>query len=247
MKAVIIEDEHRNSARLRRLLAEHCPQVSVVGEGADADSGKQLIYSLQPELVFLDIQLPGKSGFDMLSEMGPCPFGVIFVSGYDQYGIQAIKCSAIDYLLKPVKAVELVEAVQKAQQTTSKKAQEEKIANLLSFFDPGNVKNQKIILQLMNETRLVQVSDIIFCEGDGSYTKLHMNNSEDMTVSKGLSWFDAQLLPFGFTRPHQSYLVNLHYIKSLLKNPVELLLINNQRVPVSRMKLEQVKLDLRLY
>lgn len=250
MKAVIIEDEKRNSVQLRSLLQKNCPQIAIVGEGADADSGRRLINNLQPDLVFLDIQLPGKSGFDMLSEIGNCNFEVIFVSGFDTYGIQAIKFSALDYLLKPVKPKELVEAVRKAETSSTKKQAAEKITNLLSHLGETDVAGKRIGLPLMKEIRFVDISDITYCEASNSYTKFFMNDGskEPLLVSAGLFTYDAQLAPFHFIRCHQSYLVNRKYIRSLIKdgNAFELVLTNGTRIPVSRLKIGAVRNELRL-
>lgn len=246
MRAVIIEDEKKNSDQLKNLLAKNCPQVAIIGEGTDAESGQQVIRELQPDIVFLDIQLPGKSGFEMLSELSPCSFDIIFVSGYDKYGIQAIKCSALDYLLKPVKPKDLMEAVRKAENSTSKKFHEDKIANLLTYFDNTNISNCKIVLPFMKEARFVRICDIVRCESDRNYTLFYMNDGERLLVTRGLASFEDQLQPFGFIRPHQSHLVNPAYIKIFRKDSAELILFNNNRIPVSRMKLEQLKRTLRL-
>jgi two-component system LytT family response regulator len=248
MKAVIIEDEKRNSTQLRSLLAKNCPHVAVIGEGADADSGRNLIKALQPDLVFLDIQLPGKSGFDMLSELGSCSFEVIFVSGFDSYGIQAIKFSALDYLLKPVKPKELVEAVRKAESSSSKKQAAEKITNLLSHLEQTDITDKRIGLPLMKEIRFVNIADVMHCESENSYTKFYMNDGEILVVSSGLFAYDAQLKPYHFLRCHQSHLVNRKYIKSLLKEDTvsELVLTDGTRIPVSRLKRDLIKDELRL-
>jgi two-component system LytT family response regulator len=245
MKAVIIEDEKKNCQQLRSLLTKNCPHVSIIGEGIDADSGLNLVRTLQPDLVFLDIQMPGKSGFDMLAELGSHPFEVIFVSGYDQYGVQAIKFSALDYLLKPVKSHELVHAVHKAELASSRKQSQEKIDNLLSVLNTDKPEH-RIGLALMNEIRFVNVSDIIRCESTNSYTNLYMKDKEKLSVSKGIYEFDTQLSPYGFIRCSQSNLVNHKYIKSLLKSDTicELLLTDGTKVLVSVRKREYVKNEL---
>lgn len=246
MKAVIIEDEQRNSIQLRSLLQKNCPHVSVIGEGADAETGRKLINTLHPDLVFLDIQLPGKSGFDMLSEIGNCDFEVIFVSGFDTYGIQAIKFSALDYLLKPVKPKELVEAVRKAESSSTKKQAAEKINNLLSHLEQTGAK--RIGLPLFKETRFINISDITHCEAWNSYTKFYMSNGEPLLVSSGLFTYDAQLSPFQFIRCHQSFVVNKNYIHSLVKEgkAFHLVLTNGIRIPVSRLKIDMVRKELKL-
>lgn len=246
MKAVIIEDEKKNSQQLRSLLTKNCPDVFVVGEGYTADAGIDLIREKQPDIVFLDIQMPGKSGFDMLTELGNYPFEVIFVTGYDQYGIEAIKFSALDYLLKPVKPVELVQAVDKATRSSSRKHMENKILNLLDHLENTDKDDHQIALAFAKETRFVYVRDIVRCESHNSYTTFHMSNGESLMLSYSLYNYDMLLRPYHFIRCHQSHLVNRKFISSLKKEDSipELLLLNGSTVPVSRKNYDMVKKEL---
>jgi two-component system LytT family response regulator len=243
MKAIIIEDEKANISKLKRLLATYCKQVNVVGEALNADDGICLIGLHQPDLVFLDIQMRDKTGFEMLAELGTYEFEVIFVTGYEQYGIQAIKFSALDYLVKPVKATELTKAVLKAESKSQKKQAQEQIVNLLNVLNGSQKKEHLIGLPLMKEIRYVNPEDVIRCESINNYTKFHLQSKESILVTKAIAEFEKLLSNYGFIRCHQSHLVNKKYIKSLFKedNVSELLLNNDVLVPVSRLKREEVK------
>jgi two-component system LytT family response regulator len=146
MRAVIVEDEPALSFRLKELLRRYCSQVEVVGEALDANEGKRLILSLKPDIVFLDIQMPKKSGFDMLAELGRYDFDVIFVTGHDEYGVRAVKVSALDYLMKPVKGSELRKAVVKAEEKAARHHTQGQVENLLSFIRHSGVTGHKITI-----------------------------------------------------------------------------------------------------
>lgn len=246
MRAIIIEDEKKNITHLRGLLTMYCKQVKIIGEATNAEEGLKLIAGLNPNLVFLDIQMPGKSGFDMLASLGEYNFEVIFVTGYDQYGIQAVKFSALDYLLKPVKVDELAKAVAKAEAQKQKRQTHEQIINLLSVINNAQKAGHHIALPLMKELRFVSPDEIIRCESDNNYTQFYLRNSEKLLVSTGIYEYEEMLKDYHFIRCHQSHLINRKFIKSLLKEDTvfELLLTDGTRIPVSRLRKDMVKEEL---
>ena len=165
INAVIIDDESNNIDNLEGLLKKYCPQIEVTGTAMNADEGAALIKKLQPKLIFLDIQMPGKSGFDMLSELQDHSFEIILITAYDQYGIKAIKFSAVDYLLKPLDIEELKKAVQKAGQRIKERMQNHELENLLQLLKNREEKStHKLALPAIKETRFVSPKDIIRCE-----------------------------------------------------------------------------------
>lgn len=246
MRAIIIEDEKKNITHLRGLLTMYCKQVEIIGEATNAEEGLKLIAGLNPNLVFLDIQMPGKSGFDMLASLGEYNFEVIFVTGYDQYGIQAVKFSALDYLLKPVKVDELAKAVAKAEAQKQKRQTHEQIINLLSVINNAQKAGHHIALPLMKELRFVSPDEIVRCESDNNYTQFYLRNSEKLLVSTGIYEYEEMLKDYHFIRCHQSHLINRKFIKSLLKEDTvfELLLTDGTRIPVSRLRKDMVKEEL---
>lgn len=248
MKTIIIDDETKNSIQLKKLLLALCPQVSVAGMATNAEEGKQLILETKPDLVFLDIQMPEKSGFDLLSDLGDYNFEVIFVTGFDQYALQAIKFSALDYLLKPIKAGELLTAVKKAEKRTTHFQSSEQIRNLLTILETIPKEDHKLAIPFLKETRFINPYEILYCESVNGYTQFHLQSGEELLVSKGIAEYEEILAGHHFIRCHQSYLVNRRFIKSLLKqdNISEILLTNETRIPVSRLKREFVKASIGL-
>lgn len=246
MKTIIIEDEKKNRIQLKNLLLKHCPQLQLIGEAVNAAQGISLIRSLEPELIFLDIQMPERSGFDMLADLGEYNFEVVFVTGFDQYGIEAIRFSALDYLLKPVNPEELIRAVSKAELKNKKKQTQEQILNLFSVLKNPKKSGNRIALPLMKEIRFVDPEDIIRCEAANNYTQFYLQNAEKLLVSKGMFEYEGMLRDYHFIRCHQSHLVNKRYIKSLLKKDTipELLLTDGSLIPVSRLKMNAVRSEL---
>jgi two-component system LytT family response regulator len=243
MKTVIIDDEANNVANLQSLLQQYCPIIQIAGVAYNAATGKDLINSTRPELVFLDIQMPGESGFDMLQKLPTLDFELVFVTAYDQYGIQAIKFSAIDYLLKPIRIEELQIAVQKATDKNSLKKQNLQLENLLLFLQQQQNKDEhRIALPTAKETRFVSPHQIIRCESSNNYTYFFLESGEEILVSKPLFEFEPLLENYGFARTHQSHLVNKKYVRSFIKEDGGYLLLENgSHLPVSRLKKEMVK------
>lgn len=242
INAVIIDDERNNIDNLEGLLNKYCPEVDVVGAAMNADDGATLIKRLQPALLFLDIQMPGKSGFDLLKELRDHYFEIILITAYDQYAIKAIKFSAIDYLLKPLDIEELKYAVQKADKRIKEKMQNHELANLLQLIKSREERSDhKLALPTLKETRFVHPKDIIRCESSNAYTSFYIATGEKIVVSKPIYEYDELLSDFGFIRCHQSHLVNKKYIRSWRKGDGGYLeLQNGDEIPVSKSKKEMV-------
>ena len=246
IKALIIEDELHNRNNLRVLLEKYCMQVEVAGIAADAPEARELIGRLQPELIFLDVQLPGKDGFELLQELGTYDFEVIFVTAFSEYGIRAIRFSAIDYLLKPIDIQELVSAVARAAGRIAQKQENHNLRNLL--FNHQNIRNRqdhRIAISSVKEMRLVAVQDILRCQSENSYTFFYLCNGEKIISTTPIAEYEELLAGYGFIRCHQSHLVNRKYVRSLLRNDgYSLLMEDNNTVPVSRQKKDWVKTEL---
>lgn len=243
LRAVIIDDEQNNIDNLVLLLQKHCSEVQIAGTARQAGSGKELIEKEQPDLLFLDIQMPGKSGFELLRDLPEHNFQVIFVTAYDQYGIQAIKFSALDYLLKPVKSEELKEAVRKAGALLSKKQYNLQLDNLIHLLQQKQgPAGHRIALTTLKETRFVETGTICRCESLNNYTRFFLENGEELLVSRSIYEYEELLKDYGFIRCHQSHLVNTRFVKSWLrKEGDQLVLQNGNSIPVSRNKKETVK------
>lgn len=244
IKAVIIDDEANNIENLQLIIAKHCPDLLIAATAENISDGIDIIAEHQPDLLFLDIQMQQGSGFDLLTALPEIKFEVIFITAYDKYGIQAIKFSALDYLLKPINITEFKAAVSKAESKIKEKKQNLNIENLLTYMKSGN-REPKIALPTLKETVYVKITDVVRCEAENNYTTFHLNSGEQVLVCKTLKEFADLLKPHDFIRTHQSHLVNLHCIKSHLKEDGGTLLLENlQKVPISRQNREMVKLRL---
>lgn len=240
VNAILIDDEQNNLDNISSLISKYCPQVKIIATANNAEEGKQAILKHYPDLVFLDIQMPGKTGFELLQELDNYDFEVIFITAFDQYAIQAIRFSAVDYLLKPVDPEELKKAVDRVVEKQSQKRQNLQLENLLQVLQ--NQKNtHRVALATLKEIRFVKPQDITHCEASNNYTFFYLNNGEKLTVSKPIYEYEELLSPYQFIRTHQSYLVNIQYIKSWVKEDGGYLLLETgQQIPVSRNKKEAV-------
>lgn len=242
INAIIIDDEKNNIGNIERLLMQHNLPVTIVGSATNADDGIKAILEHQPELLFLDIQMPQKNGFDVLKALPRHNFEVIFVTAFDQYGIQAVKFSAIDYLLKPVNPDELKIAISKVEEKINKKKDNLQLENLMQLIrDKDAKKDHKLALASTKEIQFVNTSDIIRCESSNAYTQFFLSDGKSIMVSKPIFEYEELLANYDFIRCHQSHLVNKIFIKSLVKEDAGyLLLADNTRIPISRSKKEMV-------
>lgn len=243
ISAIIIDDEQNNIDNLSLLLKTHCAQVKIIASALTADGGKQLILQHKPDIIFLDIQMPVKSGFDLLKELSQHSSEIIFVTAYDKYAIQAIKFSAVDYLLKPVNTEDLKQAVEKATERINHKKQNLQLENLINFLQKQQNKDEhRIALPTLKETRFVSVKSIVRCESNNNYTAFFLNNGEKLLVSKPIYEYEEMLTEYNFIRCHQSHLVNKKFIRSWVKTDGGYLLLEDEtQIPVSKNKKDFVK------
>lgn len=218
IRTIIVDDERANRQTLE-LLLEDLPQISVVGKAADAGAARTLIAAEQPQLVFLDINMPGEDGFGLLASIPQRSFEVIFVSAYNDYGIRALRVSAADYLLKPVSFDELTAAVEKVERIVNgitsgsgPAANGQVIVdNLLrNVQTPGAMK---IALPHLGGISFVPLEDISYLQADSNYTIVHRVSGQKLVVSKTLKEFEDILQDRGFLRVHKSNIVHLRYVK----------------------------------
>ncbi len=248
MKAIIIDDETDSREQIKALLCEHCKQVEVLGEAGNAAKGAKLIIETKPDLVLLDVQMPGQSGFDMLTSLGLYDFEVIFITGHDDYTIQAIRCSALDYILKPVGVNELVNAVTRAERKIKDLGSARQIENLVHTISHLDKLEHKIALPVAKGYRFINPYNIVYTESSNSYTTFILSDKEKIMISKGLYQFEEILAGFGFIRCHASHMVNRLFVKKFYKviGGHELLLSNGVKIPVTPMYVPVVKQALRL-
>jgi len=243
IKGVIIDDEVNNVENLCLLLNSYCPDVEIIATASSADEGKEILQKFKPDLVFLDIQMPGKNAFEMLKELNEFDFEVIFVTAYDKFALQAMKFSAVDYLLKPINTEELQSSVLRAQKRHQLKLQNNQLENLINMIrSQQNKEEHRIGLTTMKETRFVKTSQIVRCESSNNYTSFYLEDGEHILVSKPIYEYEELLSEYGFIRCHQSHIINETFVRSWVKGYGGYLLLHNgTEIPVSRNKKEAVK------
>lgn len=237
IKALIIDDEENGRETFISLIKRYCPEIDLAGEADGVKSGLESITRHQPDVVFLDIEMPDGTGFDLLSQIDYVNFEVIFVSAYDKYAIKAFQFSAVDYLLKPVSPELLKQSVKKLKTSVDVLDLKRKIDTLL-----GNVKKpNKIVLPTSEGIHIVKVENIVRCNADGYYTVFHLNDSSKITVSKTLKEYSETLESLNFFRTHQSHLINLDFVERFVNTEGGYVVMqNSDQVAVSRRKKKQL-------
>ncbi|MBN1107150.1 MAG: response regulator transcription factor [Bacteroidales bacterium] len=233
MKAVIVDDEASVRNTIRSILNENFPEVDVVAMSGSVAEAYEHLSKLKPGLLFLDIELPDGTGFDLLKKLDPVTFKVIFVTGHQEYALSAIKVSALDYIMKPVDADELRMAVGKALSVISNEEIQLKMQALNENMQ-GKKTLRRIILHTADHLQLVSVNDIIRAEADSNYTSFFLAGGKKIMVSRTIKEFDSMLSSSGMIRVHQSHLVNVNHIDRFVKKDGGwLILKNGSKIPVS--------------
>ena len=238
IKAILIDDEPRGLTSLQKLLEMNCPEVEVINSCTDAGEAKTKIMQQHPELVFLDIAMPGKTGFDLLRELPKVNFEIIFVTAHNNYMIQAFHFSAVDYLLKPVEDDLLTEAVKRAAKRIEQNAGGHQIETLMhNFRYKGMVHKIKLCIPSLKGFQVVEISDIIYCEAESNYTNFYFATHSPVCASKPIHEYEALLEDCNFVRIHKSFMVNLEHLKEYARGEGgSVTLSNGQEVEVSRRK-----------
>lgn len=243
LKAILIDDELKSRDNLRQLLLKYCPNVAIIAEAGSAVEALQLIRELNPDLLFLDIEMGEVSGFDLLKLLnGQQNFEVIFVTAFDKYGIQAVKACAIDYLLKPINILELSNAVEKATMQINPKKENERLKELVANIDRGD-DEQKIAIPLSDKIEFLAINKIIRLEAEGNYTHIYLDNKKHYLVCKTLKEYQELLENHNFIRTHQSHLINFRKIAAYVKTDGGYIAMEDgSQAPISRQKRDEVLL-----
>ncbi len=238
MKTLIIDDEPSAIESLELIIKEYCPEIEIIGTANSILEGIKLINATKPELVFLDIEMPGGSGFDLLEALENKSFRLIFTTGHSGYAIKAIKFSALDYLLKPVDIDELIEAVEKAILVNQNEVNNNLLHNL------NEEENGRIAIATGNDYHFVNINDLLYLKSDGQYT--HLATIDNSTISsKHLKVYENMLDENDFFRINNQYLINLKKVeKYTSKEGGSVMLINSETISISRTKKKELKLRL---
>jgi two-component system LytT family response regulator len=247
IKALIIDDEARARNILRHYMEAFLPEIEEVRQADSADSALHLLETYEPDIVFLDVEMPHRNGFDFLTSVTAPQFDVIFTTAYNQYAIQAIRFSALDYLLKPVDPDELKAAVARhLERRRDAGEKKELFDNLVSNIGKKEVKDFRIAVPSSDGVHFFMVAEILRLEADRSYTHIHLEKRKPFIASKTLKHFEDMLEEFGFIRTHKSHLVNPAHISRISNDNEFVLLSDGSRVEVSRRKKEEVLQQLNL-
>ncbi|MCC7317015.1 MAG: response regulator transcription factor [Bacteroidales bacterium] len=214
MKAIIVDDEKSIRQAIQLLLKRWYPQSELVGETGSVAEAVALINQQKPDIVFLDIEIRGGTGFQVLQQINDRGFKLIFITAYNEFALQAIKMGATDYLLKPINEAEFKEAMERAIEQWSRE-HESMVNNWMAGHD--SLSHKKMVLRTVTDIHIVDVSEIVRCEADNVYTTFFFRDGTKLLISKGLSEFEPMLAPFAFFRSHQSHLINLSCIKKVEK------------------------------
>jgi two-component system LytT family response regulator len=231
MKAIIVDDELPIRQTVRMFLERWFPIIEIAGEAAGVNEAVEKINQLKPDLLFLDIEIRGGTGFHVLQKVEWKSFKLIFITAFNEFALQAIKMGALDYLMKPLNEVEFKIGVEKAICAINLK-DEEKVNQQITSDSPRN--STKLVLRTSTDIHIVEIKDIVHCVADNTYTTFYFRSGDKLLVSKGLSEYDELLEQHGFFRVHQSHLVNLAFIKRIEKSEGgHLHLVDGSSIPVS--------------
>jgi two-component system LytT family response regulator len=241
IKAIIIEDEKMSRETLRMLLEKYCPTVEVVAEADGYRKGMEEIRKHNPDVIFLDIQMPDGSGFKLLEELEKIDFETIFTTAFDQFAIKAIKFSALDYLLKPIIPQDLAEAVSRVEKKKAENIRKRNQDAMQGNQPVTDERSHKIVLSTSEMIHVINVDDIVRCESDNYYTYFYFSDGRKLLVSKTLKENEELLSQYNFIRPHKSHLINIKYIKSYIRQDGGFVLMTDgTKIPVSRRKKDKI-------
>ncbi len=235
IKTIIVDDEFNAREFLEKLLQRSFPdRFLVLAKCESVDEAVLAIDKFNPELVFLDVQMPSKNGFELFKEIKDVNFEVIFTTAHSEFAIDAIKCSALDYLLKPINTIDLLETIKKYDSKLNKASQQDKLTLLLENIDTGGSEFKKIAFPTESGFELIKTNAILYCEADSNYCSIICLDGRKITLSKTLKYVEELLPSSIFQRIHKSYLVNLNYVIRFNKtNDLLIELTNGETLPVS--------------
>lgn len=245
IKAFIIEDEPKGLENLKNLLATYCPQIKVIGEAQTIESGLTQLTSasMNPDVAFLDINLPDGLIFNLLSELKTIDFDIVFVTAFENFAIKACEFSAIGYVMKPIDPDQLMEAVSRIRVNDSKT--EERVALLDSIYRNPNAF-EKLSVSAIDGIYFVKLKDIVRLEADDNYTHIFLDDGQRITASKTIKSYDDLLQSVNFFRVHKRHVINLNYMRKFVKGDGGYILMeDDKQIEVSRRRrpafLEQIK------
>ncbi len=244
LKAIIIEDEEASRNVLSSYIASYCKNVTLLGEASNIIEGEKLIKEFNPQLVFLDIEMPFGNGFDLLDKLDTIDFEVVFITAYSNYAIKALNLSAAYYLLKPIDIDELVYAVGKVKETIQSREEFSNTQILTENLKAVANRDQKIVFPQMDGFEVVQISNIVRAEASDNYTVFYLVDGKKYLLSKTLKYYEDMLESLGFFRSHKSHLINVMHVVKYIKGKSGQAIMSDDSIALvsSSVKKEFVKL-----
>lgn len=240
IKTLIVEDEQKSRDVLVKIIEKNCPELSIIGMASSVSEGVDMIKSLKPDLVFLDITMPDGSGFDLLEQVQGQKFELIFATASNEHAIKAFKYSACDYLLKPIDIDELKNAVSRVEKRKSDAPDMQNLNFLIQQLKRSDDNYQKITLPTGNAYEIINLKDIIRCEADGSYTYFFLSDKRKLMVSASLKHYEELLPEQDFIRVHHHNLINMnHVVRFLKEDGGYAVMTDGSKIEISRRKKDQ--------
>lgn len=233
ISAIIIDDEKHARESLSALLKLYCPTVNLMGSASNIAEGNRIINKINPDVVFLDIEIGKNSGFDLLEDLIPFKFQLIFVTGHSEFALKAFQVNAVDYLLKPIEPGNLIKAVEKAKKMMGTAIFKNQFTNLLQSFKSEKIERISIPSRT-DGISILEVQKIIFIEGSGPYSTFFSSDGQKIMASKNLGHFQSLLPEKDFYRTHQSYLVNINFISRVIPQDGLVELSTGAQIPVAK-------------
>jgi two-component system LytT family response regulator len=242
VKAIIIDDEKGAYLNLKELLSSYCPNIEVCGYAGNTQEAEQLIKTTNPELVFLDIQMPNETGIEFIKRIWPITFEVVFITAYDEYALKVFKLNALDYILKPINISYLQESMSRASTLIADKKNDSG-TTLDERFTQKETNPETIVIKMNNGRKRFGFNEISHLHASGSYTTFFIQDHKNVTSGYNLAHFEEILPDDLFIRTHKSFLVNAKLVKQItsLENAPFCLMTNEELVPISRRRLSSVK------
>lgn len=246
VKLIIVDDEERVRISLKNIIALHYPEAIIIGEAEDVGSAMEIIREKKPDVVLLDIKISGGTGFDLLKQLMPVNFKVIFITAFDEFALQAFKFSALDYLLKPVIPEELVNALSRAEQQLLSEHLNVKLNVLMHNLSDLTRETKKLMLNSQDKILVVALNEIVMCEAQSNYTCFTLTEKRTVLVTATLGDYDEKLRPHGFFRCHHSRLINTRFVDRVERQEGLIVMKDGSKVVFSSRKYSELLLALQL-
>jgi two-component system LytT family response regulator len=244
MNVLVIDNDNLIREGLLKMIKKYCPQITAIYEATGVVDGINKIAHIEPDIVFLDVEMNDGTGFDLLKKIEHFNFSLIFITAYNKYAVTAFKYSAIDFLEKPIDPSELIISINKAIENLKNKALKKQVQILEESLNTVSVQSKETKKIALNDGKVIhflKIADIVYCKADGAYTTFILSNNKNILISKNLKEFEDLLLDFGFYRTHHAILVNLAKVEQIVKGDnATLTLEGGHTVPISTRKKESV-------